>query len=470
MVKKRSADTFVIMRDRIKSTLPIMNTSLPDNLVPTKVPKTGFAFILVTSLFFLWGFSNNLNPILIPHLKRSFALTTTQSTLVDSAVYIAYFLMALPAGYVMKRFGYKIGIITGLLFFSIGSFLFIPAANTQSYNFFLFALFVIACGLGFLETAANPYAAALGPHETSTQRLNLAQSFNGLGGVMSTYIGARVILVKGYTDKQLSAMAANVKQVALASEASSVKTPYFILGSVLLLIAFVFVLTKLPEIHRNTAATQKSKSIFHALRNKHLKWAVIAQFFYVGAQVCVLSLFVLYATQSAGIDEVKAAYYLGGCLVLFLVGRFIGTFLMRYIKPNRLLAIYAVINIFLCIAAITLHGMITVYIVMLISFFMSVMFPTIFALGIADLGGDTEYGSSLLIMSIVGGAILPRAFGLISDITGNIQLGYVIPLICFLFIGYFGWQGYKADGTIGLNTEAEFLDRQLYVAPNEISE
>jgi FHS family L-fucose permease-like MFS transporter len=447
-----------------------MNTSLPDNLVTTKVSKTGFAFILVTSLFFLWGFSNNLNPILIPHLKKSFTLTTTQSTLVDSAVYIAYFLMALPAGYVMNRFGYKIGIITGLLFFSIGSFLFIPAANTQSYDFFLFALFVIACGLGFLETAANPYAAALGRPETSTQRLNLAQSFNGLGGVMSTYIGARVILVKGHTDQQLNTMTAAVRKIALASEASSVKTPYFILGSVLLLIAFAFLLTKLPEIQHKAAATKKSQTIFHALRSKHLKWAVIAQFFYVGAQVCVLSLFVLYATKSAGIDDVKAAYYLGGCFIMFLAGRFIGTFLMRYIKPNHLLAIYAVINTFLCIAAITMHGMITVYIVMLISFFMSVMFPTIFALGIADLGGDTEYGSSLLIMSIVGGAVLPRVFGLISDSTGNIQLGYMVPLICFVVIGYFGWKGYKTDAIVDINMKEEPLGRQAYMIQNEVGE
>lgn len=445
-----------------------MNTSLPENLVTTKVSKTGFAFILVTSLFFLWGFSNNLNPILIPHLKKSFTLTTTQSTLVDSAVYIAYFLMALPAGYVMNRFGYKIGIITGLLFFSIGSFLFIPAANTQSYIFFLFALFVIACGLGFLETAANPYAAALGPHETSTQRLNLAQSFNGLGAVMSTFIGARVILVRGHTEQQLSAMTAAAKQLALASEASSVKTPYFILGTVLLLIALIFAFTELPKIQHKAATSKKSRNILHALRRNHLKWAVIAQFFYVGAQVCVLSLFILYATKSAAIDEVKAAYYLAGCTGLFLIGRFIGTFLMRYIKPSRLLTLYAVINVFLCIAAIAFHGMITIYTVMLICFFMSVMFPTIFALGITDLGGDTEYGSSLLIMSIVGGAVLPRVFGLISDATANIQLGYIVPLLCFVVIAYFGWRGHKTDGIVNSTTEEEPVDGQLLAIENEI--
>jgi MFS transporter, FHS family, L-fucose permease len=417
--------------------------------------NTTFAFILVTSLFFLWGFSNNLNPILIPHLKKSFTLTTTQSTLIDSAVYIAYFLMALPAGYVMKRFGYKTGIITGLLFFSIGAYLFIPAANTQSYTFFLFALFVIACGLGFLETAANPYAAALGPHDTSTQRLNLAQSFNGLAAALAPVIGARVILTKGYSEEQLSAMTADAKRIALASEASSVKTPYFILGTVLLLIAIAFALTKLPKIQHKETGRKKSQSIWHAFKHKHLTWSVIAQFFYVGAQVCVFSLFVLYATQSAAINEVKAADYLGACGLAFLIGRFLGTFLMQYIKPNRLLAIYAIANTLLCIVAIAAHGMITVYAVILICFFMSIMFPTIFALGIKDLGGDTEYGSSLLIMSIVGGAILPRVFGIISDSTGNIQLGYIVPLICFVIIAYFGWRGYKTIDTVDYDFEGE---------------
>jgi len=430
-----------------------MHTALPQNTTVAAASKTGFAFILVTSLFFLWGFSNNLNPILIPHLKKSFTLTTTQSTLVDFAVYIAYFIMALPAGYVMKKFGYKIGIITGLLFFSIGAFLFIPAANTQSYVFFLVALFVIASGLGFLETAANPYAAALAPHETSTQRLNLAQSFNGLAAAIAPVIGARAILTKGYTDEQLSVMTSEAKKIALASEASSVKTPYLILGTVLLLIAIVFALTKLPTIQHKETGKQKSQNIFHAFRHKHLTWSVIAQFCLVGAQVCVFSLFILYATKSASINEIKAADYLGACGIAFLIGRFLGTFLMQYIKPNHLLAIYAFINMLLCIIAMMAHGMITVYAVILICFFMSIMFPTIFALGIADLGGDTEYGSSLLIMSIVGGAILPQVFGRISDATGNIQLGYIVPLICFVFIAWFGWKGFRVIHAVDVKNE-----------------
>lgn len=417
-----------------------MNTSLAKGFVATEVSKTRFAFILVISLFFLWGFSNNLNPILIPHLKKTFTLTTTQSTLVDSAVYIAYFLIALPAGYVMRRFGYKVGIVTGLIFFSIGAFLFIPAANNLSYGFFLFALFVIACGLGFLETAANPYAVALGPRETSAQRLNLAQSFNGLAAALAPAIGARLILAKGHSEEQLNAMTSAAREIALAAEASSVKVPYLTLAIVLLVIAIVFSLTKLPRIQYNENATEKSPGILHVFKHKHLTWALVAQFFYVGAQVCVFSLFLLYATKSADISEVKAADYLGICGLSFLIGRFLGTFLMKYISPGRLLTTYAVINTLLSIVAIAGHGMITVYAVVLICFFMSIMFPTIFALGINGLGGDTEYGSSLLIMSIVGGAILPGVFGVISDSMGNIQFGYIVPLCCFIVVAYFGWR------------------------------
>ena len=403
-------------------------------------------FILITSLFFLWGFAHNLDPILIPHLKKSFTLTTTQSTLVDSAVFIAYFIMALPAGFIMKKFGYKMGIISGLLFFAIGCFLFIPAANYQSYNYFLVALFIIACGLTVLETAANPYAAALGDPATATQRLNLAQSFNGLAAAVAPVIGARIILTKGYSEVELSAMTEAAKKIALASEASSVKTPYAILGFILLVIALLFALSHLPKIMDTTEKTD-SKHIFHAFRNRHLKWAVIAQFFYVGAQVSVLSLFILYATKSASITEVQAADYLGVGGIAFLIGRFSGTFFMKYIKPEKLLAIYAAINILLSIVAITATGLITVYAVIGICFFMSIMFPTIFSLGIKDLKGDTAYGSSLIIMSIVGGAILPRFFGFIADSSGNIQLGYIIPLICFTVVLFFGWKGYKIAAT-----------------------
>lgn len=401
-----------------------------------------FPFILVTSLFFLWGFVHNLDPILIPHLKRSFTLTTTQSTLIDSAVFIAYFLMALPAGYIMKKFGYKNGIITGLVIFAAGSFMFLPAADHQSYEFFLAALFIIACGLTILETAANPYASILGDPERSTQRLNFAQSFNGLAAALAPIIGARMILTKGHTDEELATMTAAAKKIALASEAASVKTPYMVLGIVLLVVALLFALTKLPKFKTETTVST-GKNILHAFRHRHLTWAVVAQFFYVGAQISVFSLFILYTERSANLSQVTAADYLGACGIAFLVGRFLGTFLMQFVAPPRLLAIYAAASILLSIVAIMATGMITVYAVIGICFFMSIMFPTIFSLGIKDLKGDTEYGSSLIIMSIVGGAILPRFFGEISDATNNIQLGYIVPLVCFLVVFFFGWKGHR---------------------------
>jgi FHS family L-fucose permease-like MFS transporter len=399
-------------------------------------------FILITCLFFLWGFAHNLDPILIPHLKRSFTLTTTQSTLVDSAVFVAYFFMALPAGFIMKKWGYQIGIIAGLVLFSIGAFLFVPAANHQSYGYFLIALFVIACGLTILETAANPFASALGDPATSTQRLNLAQSFNGLAVALAPAIGARVILTKGYTDAQLAAMTDGVRKVALATEAYSVKTPYTILGIVLLVIALLFYFIQLPDI-RNKQTENREGSLLKTFRHAHLSWAVIAQFFYIGAQVCVFSLFIIYSTQVAGISELQAADYLSIGGLAFLVGRFLGTALMKIIAPNKLLTAYALLSAFLCVIAITAKGTITIYALIGICFFMSIMFPTIFSLGIKDLGPDTEMASSLIVMSIVGGAILPRVFGLISDATGNIQLAYIVPLCCFLVVAYFGWKGSK---------------------------
>ena len=402
-----------------------------------------FAFIMITSLFFLWGFVHNLDPILIPHLKKAFSLTTLQASLVDSAVFIAYFVMALPAGAIMKKYGYKAGIITGLLFFAIGSYLFIPSANTQLYAFFLLSLFVIACGLTILETAANPYASLLGPPEKAVQRLNLAQSFNGLAATLAPIIGAKIILTEGYSEEALNAMSTSAREIALAAEASTVKMPYFILGSVILVIAIIFYFMKLPVIKEGEGEASGA-SVFHALKHRHLSWAVAAQFFYVGAQVCVFSFFILYATEAAGISEMTAATYAGfGVGMAFMVGRFVGTFFMKFIEPVKLLVIYSLICMVLSVLAMFSGGIIAVYSVIGISFFMSIMFPTIFSLGIKDLGGDTKFGSSLIIMSIVGGAILPPLFGYISDVSGNIQIGYIVPLLCFVVVFFFGVTGHK---------------------------
>ncbi len=402
-----------------------------------------FPFILVTSLFFFWGLIHNLDPILIAHLRKTFQLNTLQSSLVDSAVYIAYFLMAIPAGLVMKKYGYKSGIIFGLLLFAGGAYLFVPAANTHVYALFLGALFVIASGLTFLETAANPYATILGPEESSTQRLNLAQSFNGLAAALAPLIGKYLILSENpVSNEQLASMSEEARKIYIHSEASSVKLPFIILGSFILLVAIIFFFTKLPDIKDKEEAGGQ-KGFFHAFKHKHLSWAVIAQFFYVGAQVCVGSFFILFASQAAGITDRQAADYLAAYGIAFMVGRFAGTFLMKYIQPPKLLAFYALINTGLSIVAILAGGMITVYALIAIAFFMSIMFPTIFALGIKDLGPDTKSGSSLIIMGIVGGAVLPPVLGYIADKTHNIQNGYVVPLICFLVVLYFGMKGHK---------------------------
>lgn len=410
---------------------------------PNRTGAYLFPLILVTSLFFFWGFIHNLDPVLIPHLKKAFRLTDLETAFVDFSVFIAYFIMALPAGYFMRKFGYKSGIILGLALFAIGSFLFVPAADTRQYLFFLGALFVIACGLAFLETAANPYVTVLGNPETATQRLNFSQSFNGLAAFLAPVIGGKIILSDtNYTDEQLNKMLPAAKEAYLIAEASSVKGPYLTLAIVIVVIAVLFVFTKLPDIKENKEETETS-TIAHALKHKHLVWAIIAQFFYVGAQVCVLSFFIRFASVSAGITQTEASWYAGGAGLAFMLGRFAGTFFMQFVAPNKLLMLYALLSIVFTLVSIFAQGIITVYALIAIAFFMSIMFPTIFSMGITGLGKDTKLGSSLIVMSIVGGAFLPLGLGYISDITGNIQYGYIVPLICFVVVFIFGWKKWK---------------------------
>ena len=399
-----------------------------------KSPKAWlFPFILITSLFFFWGFVHNIDPILIAHLRKTFQLTILQSSLVDSAVFIAYFLMAIPAGLIMKKYGYRSGIIIGLLFFACGSFLFVPAANTHTYGFFLGALFIIACGLAILETAANPYAIVLGPADTAAFRLNLAQSFNGLAAFIAPLVGRWLILTDSdKTDAAISALSGDELRLFIQTETDSVKMPFVILGIVILIIAVVFYFTPLPEIKEEESKT--NNSFLHALQYPQLAWAVFAQFFYVGAQVCVGSFFLVFASTAAGLSDKDAATYTALYGAAFMIGRFAGTFFMKYIEPVKLLAIYSFINILLSLVAIYGKGMITIYSLIGIAFFMSIMFPTIFALGIKGLGRATKPASSLIIMSIVGGALLPPVLGIVSDTTGSIQYGYFIPFLCFIVV------------------------------------
>jgi FHS family L-fucose permease-like MFS transporter len=398
--------------------------------------KKLFAVGLITSLFFVWGFALNLNPILIPHLKKACQLTDLQSSLVDSASYIGYFVMAIPAGLFMKKFGYKGGIIVGLTLCAMGAFLFYPAASVRSYAFFLTALFIIACGLAFLETAANPYMTALGDPESAAFRLNFAQSFNGLAATVAPYVGGLFILSEtNLTPDQEKNMVPSQLTEYLNKEASAVQVPFLIIGAVVLILAIILYKTSLPEItdEEETVTASNAES---SAKTKNLVLGVIAQFFYVGAQVCVSSFFIRFAGKVAGIAQKPASVFLAIALAGFMSGRFIGTFLMKYIRPAKLLAIYSVINIFLIVLAVILHGKLAVYALMGVEFFMSIMFPTIFSLSIRGLGSKTKLGSSLVIMAIVGGAVFPPVLGLVSDIS-NIQLAYLVPAVCFLFVLYF---------------------------------
>lgn len=425
-----------------------MNHTTEPEVIVSGDPATGkkylVPFILVVSLFFLWGMAHNLDSILIPHLKKACNLNNRESTLIDTSVFLAYFLMAIPAGIILKKWGYKSTMITGLLAFAFGAFLFVPAANNLSYITFLIALFIIGCGLTLLETSANPYAAILGSPDKAAWRLNLAATFNGLAAPLATIVGRFILSGKSHTQEELAAMTESVRNNYFLTEASTVKTPYIILGCVLLAVALLFYFMKLPEVKTISKDGISKGSFLGALKHKHLRWAVIAQFFYVGAQVCVTSFFIRAAQQAGGFDEYTALYYLGLYGTLFLVGRFVGTILLRYIASNQLLAIYSVLSVLLCIVAIIGDGAYVVYALGGLGFFMSIMFPTIFALGIDGIGDDTKPGSSWLIMSIVGGAILPYAMGTLIDFNGdNIQIGYSIPLVCFLIILYFGLRGYK---------------------------
>ena len=411
-----------------------------------KSSNTTYAIVLITSLFFLWGFALNLNPILIPHLKKACQLSDTQSAFIDSASYIAYFLMAIPAGLFMKKFGYKGGIIVGLLLFAIGAFLFYPAAETRQYAFFLSALFIIACGLTFLETAANPYITVLGHPDGATQRINFAQSFNGLAATLAPLVGGTFILSgKTLSDADAASMTPQALDAYLQLEAEAVQTPFLIIGAVVLVVALLLIPTRLPEIVESSDGHSEERPL---LKEKNLMAGVVAQFFYVGAQVCVSSFFIRFAGRVAGIEEKAASLLLSGALLGFMLGRFIGTFLMRYISASRLLAVYSILNFLLLLLALVLKGKLSVYALVGVEFFMSIMFPTIFALSIRGLGSKTKEGSSLVIMSIVGGAIFPVIMGQVSDMS-NIQVAYIIPALCFLVVFWFAMKNIKV-GTVKL--------------------
>ena len=411
---------------------------------------------LITSLFFLWAFGVNLNDVLIPHLKKAFRLTDFQSSFIQVAFFGGYFLAALPAGRMMERIGYKKGILSGLMLCAAGALLIIPAATVRVYGFFLFALFVMACGQSFLEVAANPYVTLLGPAESSERRLNLAQSFNAVGAVVTPIVGAAFILtLTQYSPLQLSAMSPEQFQAYQIAEADTVKVPYLVISGLFVAVAALIYFSKLPEItEREKRTNSTAKELQGILNYGHLLKGVVAQFFYVGAQVGVASFVIRFAQHIAtGTPEKLAANYLKLHLLAFMIGRFTGSAIMRRIPASRLLALFAAGALLCGFIAVLTSGATPMWAIVVIGFFHSIMFPTIFALSLKNLGSYTKLGSSLLVMSIIGGAFFPAIMGRISDLS-SIQRAFLVPIVCYAYVLYFALRGYKPNRAVTWNREA----------------
>jgi MFS transporter, FHS family, L-fucose permease len=439
--------------------MPIVNTGEP--ALTHSIGRRSYIvpFILVTSLFFLWGIANSLNGTLIKHFQTALNLNRAQAGIVDSAFYIGYFVMALPAAFLMNRVGYKKGILIGLFLYVAGALLFYPAAEVRVYGFFLFALFVIACGLAFLETAANPYVTVLGSPSSAESRINFAQSFNGLSIILGPVIGSLFIFSeKEYSNEMLNQMPVDQAEAIRIAEAQSVQTPYLVVAGVVLLVALLFAITRMPEI---SASGEKHASFKGITKHRHLIFGVLAQFFYVGAQASLWGYFVdlklhyareshlgvvqwLYRVSETMTPTQIASYHASFALVLFMIGRFVGTYLLTRISANRLLAAYAACCVVLTIYSIMGSGLSAVVAISLTYFFMSIMFPTIFALSIKNLGDQVKLGSGLVIMAIVGGAVLPPLTGWLS--LAGLENALIIPLISFLVIFFFGMSGYRVKG------------------------
>lgn len=380
------------------------------------------AFILVTTLFFLWGLSYGLLDVLNKHFQDVLHVNKAQSGLLQAAYFGAYFIVALPAGFFMDRFGYKAGILVGLCLYALGALLFVPAASAGSFALFLFALFVIALGLGCLETAANPFATVLGDPAGAERRLNLSQSFNGLGQFIGPVIGGSLFF--------------SATQSTATDGLSSVKTTYVAIAVLVLLIAFLFSRTRLPDIREQS--TDAERGIEKGLwQHGHFTGGVIAQFFYVAAQVGVGAFFINYTTEHwHTLSNQNASYLLSVGMISFMVGRFFSTWLMGFVRPATLLVAYALINIVLCGVVVAGIDNVSVIALVAIFFFMSIMFPTIFAMGVKNMGKQTKRASSVMIMAIVGGAIMPYLMGAIAD-HYNTAISYALPMICFVVVLFY---------------------------------
>jgi FHS family L-fucose permease-like MFS transporter len=408
-------------------------------------PGSLLPVFLVTALFLFWGIPSNMNDILIKQFMKSFEITRFKAGLIQSAFFMGYFLLAVPAALVMRKFGYKAGLVIGLFLYSAGTFLFWPAAIVRQYGFFLFALFVIASGAAFLETGANSFIALLGDPRYSERRLNFSQAFNPVGAVLGVLVGT-IFIFSGVELRrpQVAALkAAGTYDAYLRGETLRVVHPYLVLGTVIFIWALLILKTKFPKVAEeaepiDSRSHGKARDLIHY---PHFVRGVIAQFLYVGAQVGTWSYYIQYIQDYTHQPEKIAGYFLTGTLVAFGVGRFSATYLMKFIAPTRLMGIYGIINTVLVGLGVLFPGWLGVGAVFLTSFFMSLMFPTIFALGIKELGPNTKVGGSIIIMSVIGGATAPPAMGLIFQATHSMAVAMLVPMACYVFVTYYAFFG-----------------------------
>jgi FHS family L-fucose permease-like MFS transporter len=404
---------------------------------------------LVFSLFFIWAISSNLLPTMIRQLMKTCELSTFSASFTETAYWLAYFIFPIPAAIFMKRYSYKAGIIFGLLIAAFGGLLFFPAAIVKEYWAYLTIFFIIATGLCFLETAANPYVTALGNPDTSPRRLNLAQSFNGLGAFISAMFLSKLVLSgESYTRDSLPVDYDGGWDAYIQFETNLIKAPYLILAAVLILIAVIFIFSKLPKIkegnHEEGQGKDEKRIDISVLKRSHLRWGVIAQFFYNGGQTAINSLFLVYCCKYAGMAESTATTFFGLYMLAFLAGRWTGTALMIKFRPQDILVVYAIINILLCGVITVFGGMVGLYAMLAVSFFMSIMYPTQFSLALKDLGSNTKSGSAFLVMAIVGNACLPQLTAYIMHKNESLYyVAYIVPMVCFVFCAFYGWKGYK---------------------------
>lgn len=425
-------------------TPPAKPTSAQSSSAPLLPRHSKVAFCLVTGLFFLWAIPNNLNDVLIRQFMKSFEINRLEAGLVQSAFYLGYFLFAVPAALIMRRFGYKAGLISGLMLYASGTFLFLPAASARSYPLFLFALFVIASGLGFLETGSNPLIAQLGEPETAVRRLNFSQAFNPLGSISGALIGTLFIFsgVEPSTSNIALMKAHGSYDSYLQHETARILAPYMVLGIVVLLWAFLLFKTKFPAMKGDEAVANMNRSggYLSLLQYPNLLLAVVAQFCYVGAQVGTWSYFIQYAQDYTHVSERLAGLLLTATLAAFAIGRFSSSYLMKRFRPDKMLRTFAIVNMLLLFIGVLRPGWVGLIAVLLTSFFMSLMYPTIFALGIMDLGPHTKEGASLIVMSIIGGAVFTPLMGFVYQATKSMAVSMTVPLLCYLVVvGFAFW-------------------------------